>query len=125
MLGDSAIMPTIPVSDMKRAKDFYEQKLGLEPSDKDGDGTTYQCGDGTALMIYESAGAGTSQATYASWEVDDLEAEMTALQANGVVFEDYDMPGLKTEDGVAAMGDYRAAWFKDSEGNILALSQMS
>jgi len=126
MLGNSAVMPTIPVSDLDRAKDFYSNKLGLETlnaTENDG-GIIYKAGEGTALFIYKSAGAGTSQATYASFKVADLESEMKTLREKGVVFEEYDMPGLKTENGVATYGDDKAAWLKDSEGNILALNQM-
>ncbi len=126
MLGNSAVIPTIPVSDFERAKEFYGTKLGLEPlkTNKADDGVMYEAGKGTAVYIYKSAGAGTSQATYASFMVDDIEAEMKALRVNGVVFEEYDMPGLKTDNGIANYGDNKAAWFKDSEGNILALDQM-
>ncbi len=96
MLGNSAVMPTIPVSDLDRAKDFYSNKLGLETlkaNENDG-GIIYKAGEGTALFIYKSAGAGTSQATYASFKVADLESAMKTLRDNGVVFEEYDMPGL-------------------------------
>jgi predicted enzyme related to lactoylglutathione lyase len=126
MLGKSAVMPTIPASDMERAKDFYSNKLGLATlnTNKADGGVMYKAGEGTALFVYKSAGAGTSQATYASFKVDDLASEMQTLRDKGVVFEEYDMPGLKTDNGVATYSDNKAAWFKDSEGNILALDQM-
>ncbi len=126
MLSNSAVMPTIPASDMDRAKDFYSNKLGLEilkTNDSDG-GVMYEAGEGTVLFVYKSAGAGTSQATYASFKVDNIESQMQTLRNKGVVFEEYDMPGLKTDNGVVTYGENKAAWFKDSEGNILALDQM-
>ena len=76
------------------------------------------------FLLYETSFAGTAQNTAASWSTNDLDAEMAELRSNGVVFEEYDFPGLKTENGVAANEDGRAAWFKDSEGNILALSEV-
>ena len=124
MLGNSAITPTIPVKDLERAKDFYSNTLGLEIIKDDPYGPVYECGGGTALMIYESAGAGTSEATYAGWQVEDLDAEMEDLREKGVEFEEYDMPGLKTTAGVAESGGMRSAWFKDPDGNILALAEM-
>lgn len=129
MLSTAMVCPTIPASDLDRAKEFYGNKLGLKAMEKEfkesDHGVVYECGGGSALTVYVSGGAGTSQATYASFKVDDIEAEMKALLDKGVVFEDYDMPGLKTENGVAIDGDDKAAWFKDSEGNILCLNEMS
>lgn len=83
----------------------------------------YQSGNGTAFFLYPSGGAGTNQASTAFWKVDNLDAEMSALRSKGVKFEDYDMPGVKTENGVAIGGGAKAAWFKDSEGNIMAVIQ--
>jgi catechol 2,3-dioxygenase-like lactoylglutathione lyase family enzyme len=110
---------------MERARKFYEETLGLEVMRDDPMGPMYKCGEGTALMVYESAGAGTSEATYAAFKVDDLDAEMEDLRGKGVEFEDYDMPGLKTVDGIAEDGGMRTAWFKDPDGNILAIGEMS
>jgi catechol 2,3-dioxygenase-like lactoylglutathione lyase family enzyme len=123
MLSDAPISPTVPVTDMERAKKFYAETLGLKMKEEDEEGATFECGAGTTLFLYPSAGAGTSLATYAAWEVKDLEAVMKALKGKDVAFEDYDMPGLKTENGIATHDKEKAAWFKDSEGNILALSQ--
>jgi catechol 2,3-dioxygenase-like lactoylglutathione lyase family enzyme len=123
MLGKAKVCPTIPAKDMKRAQNFYGETLGLKEIRSSEEGTIYESGNGTAVMVYPSAGAGTSQATYAAWEVDDLEAEMRDLRAKGVKFEDYDMPGLKTENGVASYEGGKGAWFKDTEGNILALDE--
>jgi predicted enzyme related to lactoylglutathione lyase len=84
---------------------------------------TFECGKGTAFFMYPSPGAGTSKASTAFWRVDDVEAEVAALKARGVVFEEYDMPGLKTVNSIATGGGAKTAWFKDTEGNILAVSQ--
>jgi hypothetical protein len=87
-------------------------------------GVVYECANGSWIFLYKSAGAGTSTASQAFWQVKDVDAEVRDLKSRGVVFEDYDMPGIKTVDGVANMGDTKGAWFKDSEGNIFALIQM-
>ena len=119
-------MAYVPVLDLARARKFYQDKLGLVPREDEyasGSGLVYECGQGSRFFMYQSPGAGTSKASQAFWVVDDLEAEMTALRAKGVRFEEYDLPGLKTIKGVSAAGGAKTAWFKDSEGNILALSQ--
>ena len=83
----------------------------------------YECGSGSWVFVYPSAGAGTSKASTAFWAVDDVAAEVAELKARGVVFEEYDMPGIKMENSIASAGGAKTAWFKDSEGNILAVSQ--
>ena len=83
----------------------------------------YECGDGSWVFMYPSAGAGTSKASTAFWAVDDVAAEVRELKARGVVFEEYNMPGIKMENSIASAGGAKTAWFKDSEGNILAISQ--
>ena len=123
MLTDTPIVPYIPVKDMVRARKFYEEKIGLRAREEYAGGVIYECGDGSWVFMYPSAGAGTSRASTAFWAVDDVEAEVAALRARGVVFEEYDMPGLKTKNGIASAGGAKTAWFKDSEGNILAISQ--
>jgi catechol 2,3-dioxygenase-like lactoylglutathione lyase family enzyme len=124
MLGKAQVVPTIPAGDMDRAKKFYGETLGLKALKDFDEGVVYECGKGSAIFVYKSAGAGTSQATYASWEVEDLEAEVEELKGRGVKFEQYDMPGLKTDErGIAETEEEKAAWFKDSEGNILAVGQ--
>lgn len=124
MLKNAPVSPYIPVADVERAREFYEQKVGLVPQQEFGGGVIYECGKGTVIFMYPSAGAGTSQASCAFWQVDDVVAEVAELRARGVVFEEYDMPGLKTEDGIATGGGAKTAWFKDSEGNIMAVSQV-
>src|ERR1700682_5416106 len=123
MLINAPIVPYIPVADLGRARKFYEGTLGLKPKEEYGGGVVYECGNGSRVFMYPSAGAGTSRASTAFWAVDDVAAEVADLKARGVVFEEYDMPGVKTVNGIATGGGARTAWFKDSEGNILAISQ--
>ena len=123
MLKRSRIVPYIPVADVARARKFYEDKIGLTPKETYAGGVIYECGSGSWVFMYPTRGAGTSKASTAFWSVDDVEAEVAELRARGVTFEDYDMPGLKTVNGIATAGGARTAWFKDSEGNILAISQ--
>ncbi len=122
MLADSQIYAVVPAMDLARAKQFYSEKLGLEPEKEDGQELVYQCGNGSRLQVYKSGFAGTAQNTAMGWDVDDVDKTVADLRAKGVVFEEYDMPGLKTVNGIASMGDMKAAWFKDSEGNILCVS---
>ena len=123
MLMNSPIVPYIPVADMARARKFYEGKLGLKPREEYAGGVIYECGNGSWVFMYPSAGAGTSKASTAFWAVDDVAAEVADLKAKGVVFEEYNMPGIKTVNSIATGGGAKTAWFKDSEGNILAVSQ--
>jgi predicted enzyme related to lactoylglutathione lyase len=123
MLKNAPIVPYIPVADMARARKFYEGTLGLEPKEEYAGGVIYEFGKGSRVFMYLSSGAGTSKASTAFWAVDDVAAEVAELKARGVVFEEYDMPGVKTVNGIATGGGARTAWFKDSEGNILAISQ--
>jgi catechol 2,3-dioxygenase-like lactoylglutathione lyase family enzyme len=113
----------LPASDLQRARSFYRDKLGLEPS-TEGEGMLLYSGpSGRLFEVYETATAGTAQNTQMGWTTSELEADMSELRARGVVFEEYDLPGLKTEGGVATTDTGRAAWFRDSEGNTLCVSQ--
>ena len=123
MLKDAALVPYIPVSDVARARRFYEQKVGLKPKEEYAGAVIYECGKGSWVFMYPSAGAGTSKASTAFWSVEDVAAEVRELKARGVVFEEYDMHGIKTVNSIATAGGAKTAWFKDSEGNILAISQ--
>jgi catechol 2,3-dioxygenase-like lactoylglutathione lyase family enzyme len=126
-LSQSQVAPSIAVSDMARARGFYEGTLGLSVMMELPDGSVvYACGNGTALLVYPSGFAGTNQATYAGWMVEDFDGAMEELRAKGVTFEEYDFPGLKTENGVAEYGEGygKGSWFKDPDGNILSLSTM-
>lgn len=126
MLSGSQIYPTLPASDLERASRFYEDKLRLKKVDMpQPDGAlVYQAGDCTRFMVYKTEAA-PGEATAAFFLVDDLDSEMKELRKNGVAFEDYDLPGLHTENGVYAEDGMRGAWFKDSEGNILSLTEMA
>ena len=117
------IIAYVPVSDLARAREFYEGKLGFRPIGTNDAGVMYESGKGSRFFAYTSGGAGTNKASTAFWDVSDLDAEMADLRKHGVVFEDYDSPGFKTVNGIATGGGARTAWFKDSEGNILAVSQ--
>ena len=123
MLQQAPLYAYIPAKDIVRAREFYERKLGFTPTRETAGGVMYQFGDHTACFLYPTPNAGTSKASQAFWQVHDLESEVAALKARGVRFEEYDMPGLKTTDGIATGRGNKAAWFKDSEGNILALIQ--
>lgn len=122
-LSGYKVGPTIAVSDMDKAKEFYEDKLGLSGGEDQPDGgTRYPCVDGTSIHIYPSPGnAGTSGATSAAWEVGDVEGVVDELTSNGVSFEQYGEPLNTDEKGVARLDGYQVAWFKDPDGNILAL----
>jgi catechol 2,3-dioxygenase-like lactoylglutathione lyase family enzyme len=123
MLKNARIFPYIPVRNLTRARKFYEGTLGIPPAEEFGGGVIYKCGNGSSFFMYVSQGAGTSSASQAFWEVDDVDAEVAELKARGVAFEEYDLPGLKTVNSIATGGGAKTAWFKDSEGNILAVSQ--
>jgi predicted enzyme related to lactoylglutathione lyase len=123
MLQNTPMYAYLPAKDVSRARKFYEQKLGFKPKTEDAGGVAYEFGEHTGCFLYPTPNAGTSKASQAFWEVEDVEREVAELKARGVKFEEYDMPGMKTEDGIATAGGAKAAWFKDSEGNILALIQ--
>ncbi|MCX6499802.1 MAG: VOC family protein [Arthrobacter sp.] len=124
MLKDQPVGAVLPAADIARARDFYRDKLGLEPDNPDaGDNLQYTCGSGSRFLLYQTSNVGTAKNTQLGWMVTDVPATVAELRAAGVVFEDYDFPGLKTEDGVATLPDgSSAAWFLDSEGNILNLN---
>jgi predicted enzyme related to lactoylglutathione lyase len=123
MLQSSPMYAYIPAKDIVRARRFYEQTLGFTPGREVAGGVTYQFGDHTACFLYPTPNAGTSRASQAFWQVDDIEREVADLKSRGVTFEEYDMPGLKTHNGIATGGGAKSAWFKDPEGNILAVVQ--
>jgi catechol 2,3-dioxygenase-like lactoylglutathione lyase family enzyme len=123
MLQDSPMFAYIPAKDVSRARKFYEEKLGFRPRREEGGGVVYEFRDHTACFLYPTPNAGTSRASQAFWQVDDVAREVTELKARGVKFEEYDMPGVKTENSIATAGGAKAAWFKDTEGNILAVIQ--
>lgn len=125
MLGEAPITAVVATTDIGRAKEFYGGKLGLSTANDpipDGAGVLYACGGDSRLLVYERATAGDSAATCASFHVDDVTATAERLRGNGITFEEYDLGEIRTENGVATMGDFQAAWFKDPDGNILCVS---
>ena len=123
MLQDAPLYAYIPARDLARARQFYETKLGFKPQQEINGGVVYEFAQGTACFLYLTPNAGTSKASQAFWSVADVDREIEALKAKGVVFEDYDLPGEKSASGALTAGGAKAAWFKDSEGNIMALIQ--
>jgi len=127
MLDQARICAIVPVSDVDAAVAFYGDVLGLRLVDRladipDNPEAVFEAGEGL-LFAYRSAAAGEGRATVAGFIVENVEAAVAGLRERGVVFEDYDLPGLRTEDGIATLGPVRAAWFKDPDGNILAVEQ--
>jgi predicted enzyme related to lactoylglutathione lyase len=123
MLQKSPMFAYLPVKDLARARQFYEQKLGFKPKREISGGVVYDFAGGTAGFMYPTPNAGTSRASQAFWQVEDVEREVAELKSKGIVFEEYDMPGVKMNDGIAVAGGAKSAWFKDTEGNILAIIQ--
>ena len=131
MLENAKIATRLPTQDLERARAFYAEKLGLEPIEERPGGLRYRCANGE-FGLFESAGASPGTFTQMGWEVDDIEATVAELRERGVEFEEVDLPGLRTVDGIAEVaGNYpskggkgeRAGWFRDSEGNLLGIGQ--
>jgi catechol 2,3-dioxygenase-like lactoylglutathione lyase family enzyme len=122
MLENSDVLATIPAQDLERAKSFYADKLGLKPVEERPEGVYYRCGTG-GFLLFESSGSASGEHTQLGWYIDDIEATVEEMRSRGVAFEEYDLPGLKTVNGVAEIDGEKAAWFKDTEGNLLALGQ--
>jgi catechol 2,3-dioxygenase-like lactoylglutathione lyase family enzyme len=130
MLKDSTVATRLPAKDLARARKFYSEKLGLDPIEERPGGLRYQCGNSN-FALFQSAGAASGTHTQMGWEVADIEATVAELRKRGLVFEEYDLPGLKTVNGIANIeGNYpskgigeRGAWFKDSEGNLIGIAQ--
>src|SRR5687767_4215015 len=122
MLKDATIHVYLPASNVPRARKFYEEVIGLTPKQEFAGGVFYECG-GAVAFLYPTPNAGTSKASQAFWQVADVEAEVAELKARGVVFEEYDMPGVTMKNSIATGGGAKTAWFTDTEGNILAVSQ--
>lgn len=121
MLGDTTAQPMLPVKDLKGAQAFYEEKLGLEKTGGMPDHVvTYRSGN-TTLCVYRSEFAGTNEGTAALWEVEDFDGTVRELEARGVTFEHYDLPGMTREGDIHRGGDMKVVWFKDPAGNILSV----
>ena len=124
MLTNASVTTILPVVDMTRARAFYEGKLGFKPGVPKADGDVmYQVGWGAQIALHHKEGGTKADHTVMSFEVSDIERDIRELEGAGVVFEDYDMPGLKTTNHVCVLGSEKAAWFKDTEGNYLCLHQ--
>ena len=131
VLKSAAVATRLPAQDLKRARRFYAEVLGLEPTDERPGGLLYRCASGE-FALFESAGASTGAFTQMGWEVQDIEATVAELERRGVVFEEVDLGGLRTVGGIAEIsGNYpskgaageRGAWFRDSEGNMLGIGE--
>jgi catechol 2,3-dioxygenase-like lactoylglutathione lyase family enzyme len=131
MLDNGGVATRLPAQDLRRARTFYAEKLGLEPSEERPGGLLYRCAHGE-FALFRSDGAASGSHTQMAWQVDDIESAVAQLKARGVVFQEYDLPGMTTVGGITQVaGNYpskggvgeRAAWFKDSEGNLLAIGQ--
>jgi catechol 2,3-dioxygenase-like lactoylglutathione lyase family enzyme len=130
-LDRAHVQTRVPARDLDRARRFYAEKLGLEPIEERSGAYLYRCG-GDEFAIFLTTGTPDGSHTQMGWQVDDIEATVAELRARGVVFEDYDLPGMRTAEGIAEIeGNYpskgsgeRAAWFHDSEGNLLGLGEI-
>jgi catechol 2,3-dioxygenase-like lactoylglutathione lyase family enzyme len=130
MLENGRVASRLPAQNLARAREFYAEKLGLEPVEEREGGLRYVCAAGE-FALFQSSGTASGDHTQMGWEVDDIEATVRDLRARGVVFEEYDLPGLTTVDGIADIqGNYpskgtgeRGAWFRDSEGNMLGIGE--
>ena len=123
MLGDHPIHPVLLAKDLAAAREFYHDKVGLEILIENDDAIVFRCG-GTQLDVTKSTVGTADEQTQVSWQVPDLRAEVAELRSRGVEVEDYDMPGLKTEDGIADLGFAFAAWIVDPGGNALGVMQL-
>ena len=124
MIKDLKSHTTLPAADLERAKQWYEEKLGLTPATVSPNGVFYSLGGGTRFILYPTPNPARGGHTQLGIATDDIEADVAELKGRGVVFEDYDFPGLKTENSVARTGEARAAWFKDSEDNTIGIVQL-
>jgi catechol 2,3-dioxygenase-like lactoylglutathione lyase family enzyme len=123
MLSKGRVAAALPAKDIARARAFYE-KLGFKPAQEMPDqGVIYECAGGTGFLVFPSFGQASGTHTQINFEVSDFDAEVKDLKSRGVKFEEYDLPGLKTKDGVADFGGIKGAWFKDPEGNLIAIGQ--
>ena len=122
MLQQSPMYAYIPAKDLDRARKFYEGTLGFTPKLETNGGVVYECAGGTQAFLYPTPNAGTSKASQAFWQVADIERDVADLKKRGVTMEQYGMPG-QNADGIMNAGGAKSAWFKDTEGNIMALIQ--
>lgn len=124
VLDETAAEATLPVQDLDRARTFYADRLGLTPTSEGPVGLRYRLPDGTRFRLFRSAGSASGTHTQLAFMVQDIDAVVSELKSRGLRFEEYDTPRLKTVDGIADLGYSRAAWFKDTEGNLLGIGQL-
>jgi len=125
MLSDSPVSAILPSKDLQKSKEFYQTKLGLAPVPMAlDDPLMFTAGNDTVLVVYHRPEGTKAEHTVAGFMVADLKNKMSGLKANGIEFEDYDMPGFDHENKIMTYGNIKSAWFKDPDGNILALNQM-
>jgi predicted enzyme related to lactoylglutathione lyase len=125
ILSRLPVSVVVPATDIERAKAFYRETLGLELQMDDDAGLMFSAGEGTGIFIYLRPGGRPAEHTVAGWRVPDIEAAVGELADRGIEFEQYDMPNIKTDErGIAVSDESKAAWFKDSEGNILSINEM-
>ena len=126
MLSDSKVTANVPAADLDRARSFYADKLGLTPVQEGDGGLVYTTAGGTTFFLYQTEFAGQAGHTIAQWHVADIDGEVRGLKDKGVTFEHYDMPGLSWDGDIATIPEMgRAAWFKDSEGNIMCIDDVA
>ena len=123
MLSDARVHTTLPASDIDRAKRFYTEVLGLSIESEAPGGVFFLSGN-THFLVYPASGAASGAHTQMGWQVDDIEAEVPALKERGVQFEAYDFPGFDQSTSIATTGPIKAAWFRDTEGNLLGIVQL-
>jgi catechol-2,3-dioxygenase len=124
VLTHTPMTTILPVKDLNRARDFYENKLGLQAAGFQSDGKfLLRCGGGAQLALFPKPGGTKAEHTAMSFRVEDIVTEIRDLERRGVQFHDYDLPGLKTFEHVCVLGSEKAAWFSDTEGNIICLHE--
>ncbi len=124
MLGEHPVTPVLLAKDLSAAREFYHDKIGLEILNENEEAIVFACGGGTHLDVTKSTVGTADEQTQASWQVQDIHAEVAELRARGVRIEDYDMPGLKTDNGIADIGFAWAAWITDPGKNALGILQI-
>lgn len=121
MISNGVVIATLPVTDAKRARDFYVNKLGLKVVNDDPDMLILEAGEHTFISLYQRPTPTIADQTVAGFVVDNLDQTIRELKGKGVTFEEYDLPNVKTKNGIATMDEGRGAWFKDPDGNILGV----
>ena len=124
MFQPKSATAALPAQDINRAKTFYGEKLGLNPVEESDEEVSYRVGD-TQFILFPSSGKPSGDHTQLAFEVENLEVNIKSLRDNGVVFEEYDQPGFKSEEGIVDLEGEKGAWFKDSEGNLIAIAEGS